>query len=71
MFGKEKNGSTSDGSDVAPEWDMIKHGKNPNLPPNHPVNALSPWRKEAILYILSYAAMLANFGIAITLVAFP
>jgi len=56
--------------EVSPEWDMIKHGKNPNLPPNHPVNALSPWRKAYILGALAYAGMLANFSIAITQTAF-
>lgn len=73
MFGRKEKSSSSTASDaeLSPDWEMIKQGKNPNLPPNHPVNALSPWRKEALLWTLSYCGALANFGIAIVMVAFP
>ncbi|KLT43933.1 MFS general substrate transporter [Cutaneotrichosporon oleaginosum] len=45
--------------------------RNPDLPPNHPVNALSPWRKFAALVALSFSGFLGQFTAAIILVAFP
>ncbi|WWC90310.1 uncharacterized protein L201_005243 [Kwoniella dendrophila CBS 6074] len=50
---------------------LIRDGKDPNLPANHPVNALSKWRKFFILLTLSYSGFLANFSVAIIQVAFP
>ncbi|KAL1409390.1 hypothetical protein Q8F55_003373 [Vanrija albida] len=49
---------------------QLAQGRNPDLPPTHPVNALSRWRKAAILGTLSYCALLGNFAVAIILVAF-
>ncbi|ORY73633.1 major facilitator superfamily domain-containing protein [Leucosporidium creatinivorum] len=45
--------------------------RDPTLAENHPINALSEWRKFFILCTLSYSGFLANFSIAITQVAFP
>jgi len=42
--------------------DILESGKNPALPPNHPINALSPTRKWLILVTLSYAGLLGNFA---------
>ncbi|KAE8541563.1 hypothetical protein D1P53_002926 [Cryptococcus gattii VGV] len=50
---------------------VLRDGRDPSLPANHPVNALSAMRKFFILCILSYSGFLANFGIAIIQVAFP
>ncbi|WVQ61881.1 uncharacterized protein L199_000014 [Kwoniella botswanensis] len=48
-----------------------RDGKDPSLPPNHPINALGKWRKFFILITLSYSGFLANFSVAIIQVAFP
>ncbi|BEJ12983.1 hypothetical protein CspHIS471_0301570 [Cutaneotrichosporon sp. HIS471] len=45
--------------------------RNPDLPENHPTNALSPWRKFAALVTLSFSGFLGQFVAAIILVAFP
>ncbi|KLT40406.1 MFS general substrate transporter [Cutaneotrichosporon oleaginosum] len=50
---------------------MEQAGRNPDLPPNHPINALSNAHKMAILATLSFSGCLMNFIIAIVLVAFP
>lgn len=50
---------------------VLRDGHDPTLPANHPINALSPIRKLAILGILSFAAFLANYSAAAFLVAFP
>ncbi|WRT64448.1 uncharacterized protein IL334_001380 [Kwoniella shivajii] len=51
--------------------DLIRDGRDPDLPSHHPVNALSKWRKFLILLTLSYSGFLANFSVAIIQVAFP
>ncbi|EJT49814.1 hypothetical protein A1Q1_01040 [Trichosporon asahii var. asahii CBS 2479] len=45
-------------------------GRDPTLPPNHPINAFSPMRKMGIVLSLAYAGCLANFAIAICNVSF-
>jgi hypothetical protein len=40
---------------------VIRDGRDPTLPANHPVNSLSSTRKLAILCVLTYAGFLANF----------
>jgi hypothetical protein len=40
---------------------LIRDGRDPTLPSNHPINALSSTRKLAILCVLTYAGFLANF----------
>jgi len=50
---------------------LEKDGRNPDLPPNHPINALSNWRKFGILATLSFSGFLGQFSVAIILVAFP
>jgi hypothetical protein len=50
--------------------DCLATGHDLSLPPNHPINALSKWRKMGIVISLSYAGMLTNFSIAIANVAF-
>lgn len=42
--------------------ELFKAGRDPTLPPNHPVNALSDRRKFAILCTLSFVGLLANFA---------
>ncbi|TXT06171.1 hypothetical protein VHUM_03644 [Vanrija humicola] len=46
---------------------MIKDGRNPDLPPNHPINALSNWRKAGILASLCYCTFLNIFVVTIIL----
>ncbi|KAM0756080.1 MFS general substrate transporter [Meredithblackwellia eburnea MCA 4105] len=46
-------------------------GRDTSLPPNHPINQLSPFRKTLILCILSFCGFLANYSIAAIQVAFP
>jgi hypothetical protein len=52
-------------SETAPaeaHLELFKAGRDPTLPPNHPVNALSDRRKFAILCTLSFVGLLANFA---------
>lgn len=56
-----------DGTRLAEE----KAGRNPDLPANHPINALSKWRKFGILVTLAFSGWLGQFSVAIILVAFP
>lgn len=51
--------------------ELEKDGRNPDLPANHPINALSKWRKFGILVALSFSGFLGQFSVAIILVAFP
>lgn len=60
----------SDEATAARHLALFRDGRDPLLPANHPVNALSKMRKLAILCTLSYAGFLANFSIAITQCAF-
>lgn len=48
-----------------------KTGRSHELPPEHPVNALSKFRKFMILVSLSFSGFLGQFTAAIILVAFP
>lgn len=50
---------------------QAEKGRDPSLPPNHPINAMSPWRKMGVVLSLGYAGMLCNFSAAIANVAFP
>jgi hypothetical protein len=59
------------GSDAARRAALEKDGRNPDLPPNHPINALSNWRKFGILATLSFSGFLGQFAVAIILVSFP
>ncbi|BGP44660.1 hypothetical protein JCM10450v2_000474 [Rhodotorula kratochvilovae] len=49
---------------------FARSDSDPSLPPNHPINALSPLRKFLILTTLSYSGFLANFSVAIIQCAF-
>lgn len=48
-------------SDHASRVAMEKAGRNPDLPPNHPINALSNAHKFMILVTLSFSGCLMNF----------
>lgn len=52
------------------EVQPVAKGRDPSLPPNHPINAFSPLRKMGIVLSLAYAGCLANFAIAICNVSF-
>lgn len=52
------------------EVQPVGKGRDPTLPPNHPINAFSPLRKTGIVLSLAYAGCLANFAIAICNVSF-
>ncbi|GAA6049562.1 hypothetical protein JCM3770_000849 [Rhodotorula araucariae] len=49
---------------------FFRSDSDPSVPPNHPINALSPLRKFLILATLSYSGFLANFSVAIIQCAF-
>lgn len=40
----------------------VQAGRDPSLPANHPMNALSDRRKFAILCTLSFVGLLTNFA---------
>lgn len=61
----------SHGADVVAHYEAERGGRNPDLPPNHPINALSGFRKFMILVSLSFSGFLGQFTAAIILVAFP
>ena len=46
----------------AANLELFRAGRDPTLPANHPVNALSDRRKLAMLCTLSFAGLLANFA---------
>jgi hypothetical protein len=50
--------------------EMLRGGIDPTLPPNHPINALSKWRKLGIPVSLSFSGFLANYTAAAFQVAF-
>lgn len=50
---------------------QLQKGRNPELPPSHPTNALSNLRKFLILISLSFSGFLGQFTAAIIIVAFP
>lgn len=50
-----------DRADPAYRAEMEKQGRNADLPPNHPVNALSRAHKFLILCTLSFSGCLMNF----------
>jgi len=48
----------------------VRDGRDPTLPPNHPINAFSKWKKLGILITLSFSGFLANYSAAAFQVAF-
>jgi hypothetical protein len=40
---------------------VLRDGRDPKLPANHPVNAYSSLKKFSILAVLTYCGFLANF----------
>lgn len=64
-------GDYRDPAVLAASRERARTGRDPTLPDNHPINAMSKFRKEMIVISLAYAGFLCNFSIAICNVAFP
>ncbi len=54
--------AASEAAQAEAHLELFRKGRDPTLPANHPVNALSDRRKFAILCTLSFSGLLANFA---------